>query len=219
VLVATTLVVGSVFVAERVFLSLQTLLPHGRLQTGLKLPLLTAYLLAEAFVPLVILATLDTPVPTRSTVLHHLRTTYREPTTIAGTVAVAYASVVILWLADVPGFRAATTVLAGNLLLLLLFQNAVIAPIEELLFRGALYTYLRQRTTVVVTVGVTIALFAVRHVLGSPLVPITPATVGGWFLCGAVLGGLRAWSDSLTLPILAHCAGNVVIIVALTAAS
>ncbi len=83
--------------------------------------------------------------------------------------------------------------------------------VEEVVFRGVLYDFFRQRFGVPTTVIGTSLLFTLSHFLGRL------DLAGGLkiFLAGLVYGGLRAWSGGVALPIVIHVVGNALPIVAL----
>jgi len=86
----------------------------------------------------------------------------------------------------------------GRVLLL----GVVVAPvIEEIMFRGALYGWLRSRFGPLVSIGASALAFAAVHPQG--LIGIVPLT----FL-GCVFGALREWRGNLVTPILAHACFN-----------
>ncbi len=76
------------------------------------------------------------------------------------------------------------------------------APVvEESIFRGALYRFLRGRASMLVAVGVTAAVFAALHgYLVLQLVMV--GSLGVWFAI------LRQWRDSLLAPVLGHAIHN-----------
>jgi membrane protease YdiL (CAAX protease family) len=74
--------------------------------------------------------------------------------------------------------------------------------VEELLFRGALFTPLGQRQRPSAVVLVTAALFALVHSEPRSMPPI--------FLLGLLLGYLRVASESLWPPLLLHAGFNAV---------
>lgn len=83
--------------------------------------------------------------------------------------------------------------------------GAIIAPIvEELVFRGLLYQWLRTRTNVTVGVIVSAAIFSAIH--GIPIA--FPAL----FSVGIVLAVAFEWSRSLWVPITLHFLQNATVI-------
>jgi membrane protease YdiL (CAAX protease family) len=85
---------------------------------------------------------------------------------------------------------------------LIIFRACVLAPIgEELLFRGAVHTWLRARTPAFVTVVISAALFALIH--GFPAVlPLT-------FAIGVGFGWIRERFGSTVPTVIAHTLHNV----------
>ncbi len=78
----------------------------------------------------------------------------------------------------------------------------VVAPlVEEIMFRGLLYTWLRQRAGVAISVVLTSLVFALIHPQGPIGVPLL-------FLIGAALAILREWRGSLVAPVLCHACVN-----------
>ncbi len=87
-------------------------------------------------------------------------------------------------------------------ILLVLLLGVVIAPaIEELMFRGALYSWLRARLGIFPAILTSAMIFAAVHPQG--IVGLLPLTV-----IGAMLAFLREWRGSLLAPILAHACVN-----------
>jgi len=80
--------------------------------------------------------------------------------------------------------------------------------VEEVFFRGALFSPQRRRSTAPVVVVVTAALFAVAHVEIQRFLPI--------FLLGIAMGTLRAASGSLFPSMLMHATFNAVPFYAMT---
>jgi membrane protease YdiL (CAAX protease family) len=82
--------------------------------------------------------------------------------------------------------------------------GVVVAPIvEEIMFRGVLYTWLRQRLNIAGAVVISAMVFAWVHPQG--LIGFLPIA----FL-GAVLALLREWRNNLLAPIVAHAGFNLV---------
>lgn len=97
--------------------------------------------------------------------------------------------------------------------LLLVAAILVIGPSEELLFRGTIQPYLRERVSPNTAIGGAAGLFAVTHVLGlltatgvSTLIPI-----GILFVVAVGFGWLYESTGSLVAPIVAHIGYNVLI--------
>ncbi len=91
----------------------------------------------------------------------------------------------------------------------LFFLLAILAPlIEELLFRGLLYGYLRGRAGVAVSVIVSALIFAVLHVVIPPL-----------FVMGAIMAVLAERNRSLWPSIALHATNNGLIVIILAISS
>jgi hypothetical protein len=81
----------------------------------------------------------------------------------------------------------------------------VLAPIvEELLFRGLLYRYLRGRTGIVLAVALSALVFAVLHVVIPPLL-----------VMGIVLAILTERTGSLLPGIVLHATNNAMVVLAI----
>lgn len=90
---------------------------------------------------------------------------------------------------------------------LAMLQSILLAPLmEELLFRGSLFGWLRHRMSSNLTILITAILFAVFH----PLVPLWPLA----FLFGLGAGWLRERTQSLTPFLIMHVLNSVVMIAA-----
>ena len=88
--------------------------------------------------------------------------------------------------------------------------GAIIAPIvEEVLFRGLLYQWLRKHTSVIVAVLLSAAIFSVAHVV--------PVLFPALFVVGIVLALAFEWSQSLWVAIALHMLQNGLVIIALFA--
>jgi hypothetical protein len=85
----------------------------------------------------------------------------------------------------------------------LIFVMAVVAApfVEELMFRGALYSWLRERMRPSLAIFVSAFIFAVIHPQGA--IGVVPLT-----MIGMMLAFLREWRNSLVAPILAHACVN-----------
>jgi membrane protease YdiL (CAAX protease family) len=94
---------------------------------------------------------------------------------------------------------------SAPMLALILLRACVLAPIgEELLFRGALHSWLRGRTPAFVTIGISAALFALIH--GFPAVlPLT-------FAIGVGFGWIRERFGSTVPTVIAHTLHNVAMV-------
>lgn len=93
------------------------------------------------------------------------------------------------------------------LTVLILGRVCVLAPLaEELLFRGALFTWLRQRLTASWTIAITAMGFALIHQV--------PAMLPLAAVVGVGAGIIRERTGSVTVPIILHAVQNVVVVVA-----
>lgn len=94
------------------------------------------------------------------------------------------------------------------------FIGVIVPAAEELLFRGFLIVWLRERSNAVIAVIVSAAIFAVVHGYfiepGGEFGLFATAQI---FVLGALLGWLAVWSRSLWPPILLHVINNLVTIV------
>ena len=89
---------------------------------------------------------------------------------------------------------------------LMLLLAGVVAPlVEEILFRGLLYGWLRSRLPIVLAVVVSAAVFAVAHVI--------PILVPARFVVGIILAVAYDLSGSLWLSILLHSLQNSLAVV------
>jgi CAAX protease family protein len=85
---------------------------------------------------------------------------------------------------------------------IIVLRACCLAPLgEELLFRGLLFTWLRQRLSAPLTIAITAVAFSAIHVY-PPLLPLT-------FAIGVAFGWSRDRSDSTAPTILAHVVHNV----------
>jgi membrane protease YdiL (CAAX protease family) len=132
------------------------------------------------------------------------------------TVVVAYAAAAGLQSLVAPGSWTKTLAVLGAMgaddgriatasapmLVLIIFRACVLAAIgEELLFRGAVYSWLRGRTPAAVSIVISAALFALIH--GFPAVlPLT-------FAIGVGLGWIRERFSSTVPTMIAHALHNV----------
>jgi hypothetical protein len=86
--------------------------------------------------------------------------------------------------------------------------GAIIAPIvEEMLFRGLLYQWLRAHTSVLVAILVSGAIFSVVHVYPVILPPL--------FVVGVLLAAVFEWTQSLWVTIMLHFFQNALAITTL----
>jgi membrane protease YdiL (CAAX protease family) len=80
---------------------------------------------------------------------------------------------------------------------LVFFVGAILAPIvEELVFRGLLYQWLRERAGVAAAVLLSAALFAVVHFI--------PLLIPALFAVGVILALVFEWTKSLWITITLH---------------
>ena len=94
---------------------------------------------------------------------------------------------------------------SGWITLLILARVCVLVPVtEELLFRGALFSWLRRRLSAWSTVAVTAVLFGLMHQLPA-FIPL--ATV-----VGLAAGWIRERTGSSVVPIVMHAVQNVVVV-------
>lgn len=85
---------------------------------------------------------------------------------------------------------------------------AVLAPVvEEIVFRGLLYRWVRERLGVLPGVGISAVLFAVLHGI--------PGLIPGIIVLGALLAVVYERAGSLWAPILVHGAYNALVTTAL----
>lgn len=78
------------------------------------------------------------------------------------------------------------------------------APIiEEIVYRGALYRFLRARLSAAVTILLTASVFAIGH-------PYAPLGILSVFVSGVAFGLLREWRGSLVAPMVAHALHNTI---------
>jgi len=96
---------------------------------------------------------------------------------------------------------------AGVSKLLILFGLAcIVAPIlEETLFRGVFYHYLRRRFTMVAAAAISGLIFAAIHPQGVLAIP----ALG---MIGFVFAVLREWRGSIIAPMTAHFANNFTVL-------
>ncbi len=89
---------------------------------------------------------------------------------------------------------------------IILLRACFLAPLgEELLFRGVLFAWLRQRLSASLTIALTSVAFAAIHVY-PPIFPLAFAT-------GVALGWIRERSSSTAPAIVAHVVHNVLLVV------
>jgi membrane protease YdiL (CAAX protease family) len=93
------------------------------------------------------------------------------------------------------------------LLIVALFQPIILAPLaEELLFRGSLFGWLRNRFNVTVAILISSALFALYH----PSIYLWPLA----FIFGLISAWFRERSGSLTPFLVVHIANSIAMITA-----
>ncbi len=86
--------------------------------------------------------------------------------------------------------------------------GAIIAPIvEEILFRGLLYQWLRARTNVLIAVIASAVIFAVVHII--------PLLFPALFVVGLILALVYEWTRSLWVTITIHFLQNGMAIIAI----
>ena len=93
------------------------------------------------------------------------------------------------------------------------FAGVIVPIAEELLFRGFLITWLRERSNAIVAVIISSLLFSGVH--GYFLLPESEFGIFasiGIFLLGLLLGWLAVWSRSLWPPIVLHMTNNLVVV-------
>jgi membrane protease YdiL (CAAX protease family) len=90
----------------------------------------------------------------------------------------------------------------------------IVAPAEELLFRGAIQGRLRQSVGPAPAIAVASLLFGSMHVANyaGRLAPIL-ATTGLLVVVGAIFGVLYERTGNLAVPVATHAAYNVVLLV------
>ena len=104
--------------------------------------------------------------------------------------------------ADGGRLAGASTVLVG----LILLRVCVLVPLaEELLFRGALYSWLRHRLSPGWTIAITSIGFGLMHQI--------PAFIPLAVIVGIAAGWIRETTGSTVVPIVMHAVQNVVVVV------
>ena len=94
---------------------------------------------------------------------------------------------------------------SAALTVLILLRVCVLVPLaEELLFRGALYTWLRRRLSPRWTIGITAAGFGLMH----QILVFIPLAV----IVGVAAGWIREKTGSTVVPIVIHAVQNVVVV-------
>lgn len=100
------------------------------------------------------------------------------------------------------------------LLALALLSVVLVAPAEELLFRGAIQGRLRQNFGPVLSVGVASILFGALHLgnfTGEPLSIVLGAVL--ITVISLILGALYELTENLSVPIIVHAIYNVVLLI------
>ena len=97
-----------------------------------------------------------------------------------------------------------------NFWLMLLLAGGVAPVVEEVMFRGLLYGWLRSRMPVALAVVVSAALFSVAHVI--------PVLLPALFVVGLTLAVAYELSGSLWIAILLHSLQNSLAVIAIFAA-
>lgn len=92
-----------------------------------------------------------------------------------------------------------------NFGLMLLLAGAIAPLVEEVLFRGLLYGWLRSHLSAAPAVITSAAIFSALHVI--------PVLLPAIFVIGVVLAIAYEYSDSLWIPILLHAMQNSVVVV------
>ena len=103
--------------------------------------------------------------------------------------------------------------LGGGIVVAGLIFSFLNAAVEELVFRGILFDALESQWGTRLTIFITAGAFAAGHLHGYP-----PGAAGACLagVYGIALGGLRAWTGGLILPILAHIGADATIYALLT---
>ena len=98
----------------------------------------------------------------------------------------------------------------SNFVLMLLLAGLVAPVVEEVLFRGIFYGWLRARLPLVAAIVVSAAIFAGAHVI--------PILLPALFVAGLILAVTYEWSGSLWTTIVIHAIQNSVAVVVIFAA-
>ena len=99
-----------------------------------------------------------------------------------------------------------------SLAAIILLRVCVLVPFaEELLFRGALYTWLRERLSAGWTIGITATAFGVMHQI--------PVFIPLAIIVGIGAGWIRERTGSVLVPVALHAVQNVLIVVVSLAAT
>ncbi len=127
---------------------------------------------------------------------------------VAGLPLFVLAGLVTVWLAGPGGASHPAFDNAGEHTpwLLMFLLAVVVAPlVEELVFRGALYGFLRPRFRIVGSAVISGVAFAAVHPQGWAAIPVL-GVLGAW------LALLREWRQSIYAPIAAHAAHNGILV-------
>lgn len=92
------------------------------------------------------------------------------------------------------------SLLSGNIILIIIAVGIVAPFIEEIIFRGLVYSELRKISSVTVTIVIQALLFGIYHM------NIVQGVYAAFF--GVILGIIVYKTDSIWAPILTHCAFN-----------
>ncbi|EDY18248.1 Abortive infection protein [Chthoniobacter flavus Ellin428] len=136
-------------------------------------------------------------------------------TAVLATVGIAILSSVTLLLfqhwsrPDLHAYAAALPKLPGDEIIIAGIVFAILnAFLEELIFRGILFTAIESQVSTPMTVIVTAALFGYGHMHGYPPGPLGAVLAG---IYGLMLGWLRVFTAGLGLPVLAHIVADATI--------
>jgi len=110
---------------------------------------------------------------------------------------------------DLHAYAAALPKLPGNQIIIAGIVFAILnAVLEELIFRGILFTAIESQVSTPMTVIITAALFGYGHMHGYPPGPLGAVLAG---IYGLMLGWLRVFTGGLGLPVLAHVVADATI--------
>jgi len=99
------------------------------------------------------------------------------------------------------------------LVMAIAFAGVIVPITEEILFRGFVIAWLRERSNAIVAIVVSALLFSAVHfyfLLPDPAFGFFASI--GIFILGLLLGWLAVWSRSLWPPIVLHIVNNLVVI-------
>lgn len=138
-------------------------------------------------------------------------------TALLATIGIAVLSSVTLLLfqrwsqPDLHAYATALPKLPGNEILVAGIVFATLnAFLEELIFRGILFTAIESQAGTLMTVTITAALFGYGHMHGYPPGPLGAVLAG---IYGLLLGWLRAFTGGLGLLVLAHIVADATIFI------